>query len=203
MNVASEVPIVEIESPSHGDEFVTVQHTKHHSQASLDFPTGASMIKRIALGIFALALVLAALAYAFRQQVAMRLMERVVAENMRSSLIDELPDGLHLVLCGAGSPLPDVERSGPCAAVIAGKKLYVVDSGAGSSRVLARSRLQQGVVDAVLLTHFHSDHIDGLGELMLQRWAGGGNREPMPVYGPSGVERVIAGFNEAYAQDFG
>ncbi len=160
------------------------------------------MIKRLAIGVFVLALVGAAIAYAFRQQVAMRLMERVVAQNISTSLVDELPDGLHLVLCGAGSPLPDVERSGPCAAVIAGPKLFVVDSGAGSSRVLARSRLQQGKVDAVLLTHFHSDHIDGLGELMLQRWAGGGRREPMPVYGPRGVERVVAGFNEAYAQDF-
>ena len=30
--------------------------------------------------------------------------------------------------------------------------------------------------------HLHSDHIDGLGELMLQYWAGA--REPLPIAGP-------------------
>lgn len=159
-------------------------------------------MKKFAIGIFVLALVVGAFSWLFQERIAMRLMERVVTQNLRTTLIDDLPDGLHVVLCGAGSPLPDVERSGPCAAVIAGGKLYVVDSGAGSSRVLARTRLPQGKVDAVFLTHFHSDHIDGLGELMLQRWAGGGRSEPLPVFGPAGVEVVVAGFNQAYSQDF-
>ncbi len=159
-------------------------------------------MKRIASVLLIVVLIAAATAFVFRKSIAMRMMERVVAGNLQVSLLDEVEDGLHVVLCGAGSPLPDVERSGPCVAVIAGGKLYVVDSGAGSSRVLARARLPQGEIERVLLTHFHSDHIDGLGELMLQRWAGGGRSEPVPVHGPTGVERVVAGFNQAYGQDF-
>ncbi|MEQ9316321.1 MAG: MBL fold metallo-hydrolase, partial [Henriciella sp.] len=58
-----------------------------------------------------------------------------------------------------------------------------------------------GEIEAVFLTHFHSDHIDSLGELMLQRWANGGHAEPLSVIGPSGVEQVVRGFNLAYAQD--
>ena len=42
--------------------------------------------------------------------------------------------------------------------------------------------LQPGQLQAVLLTHFHSDHIDGLGELATLRWAGGGWRQPLPVF---------------------
>ncbi len=159
-------------------------------------------MKRIATGLFLLALAVAAIAFAFREPIAVRLMERVLTQNMRGSLLDELPDGLHVALCGAGSPLPDVDRSGPCVAVIAGGKLYIVDSGSGSSRVLARSRLPQGKVERIFFTHFHSDHIDGLGELTLQRWAGGQHSSPVPVHGPTGVERVVAGFNQAYSQDF-
>jgi ribonuclease Z len=147
--------------------------------------------------------VLAAGVYAMRKPLTLRVMSRVVEANMTSSLLDELPDGLHVALCGAGSPLPDPQRSGPCTAIIAGQQLFIVDSGSGSSRVLSRMRIPQGRIDAVFLTHFHSDHIDGLGELMLQRWANGGRREPAPLYGPTGVEEVARGFDTAYRQDYG
>ena len=70
-----------------------------------------------------------------------------------------------------------------------------VDSGSGSSRVLSRMRIPQGRIDAVFLTHFHSDHIDGLGELLLQRWANGGHETPVPIHGPQGVEGVVAGLD--------
>ena len=146
-------------------------------------------------------LVLAAIAFFLREQITMRLMTYVVARSMTSDLLDELPDGLHVALCGAGSPLPDPRRSGPCVAVVAGMQLYIVDAGSGSSRILSRMRIPQGEIDGVLLTHFHSDHIDGLGELLMQRWANGGARAPTPVHGPPGVEEIVDGFNRAYRLD--
>jgi len=158
-------------------------------------------MRRVLLVVVALVLVVGAIAYLFRVALATRIMERVVAENLQSSLLDEVPDGLQVALCGAGSPLPDPERSGPCVAVIAGHRLYVVDAGAGSSRVLARMRIPQGKIEAIFLTHFHSDHIDGLGEMMLQRWVGGAHESPVPVYGPIGVQDVVIGFKQAYGQD--
>ncbi|MGH0028384.1 MAG: MBL fold metallo-hydrolase [Myxococcota bacterium] len=156
-------------------------------------------MKRFLLVVSVVVLLLLAVGVALRVPITMRLMERVVATNMASSLLDDLPDGLHLLLCGAGSPLPDPKRSGPCVAVVAGDRLFVVDSGSGASRVMSRTRLPQGRIEAVLLTHFHSDHIDGLGEVMMQRWANGGHSKPVPVYGPTGVARVVDGLNEAYA----
>jgi ribonuclease Z len=36
---------------------------------------------------------------------------------------------------------------------------------------------------------------------MLQRWAGGSHADPLPVYGPTGVEGVVAGFMQAYSPD--
>jgi ribonuclease Z len=56
-------------------------------------------------------------------------------------------------------------------------------------------------IESVLLTHYHSDHIGGLGSVNLQRWVAEGETEPMRVIGPPGLARVIAGFNEAYALD--
>jgi ribonuclease Z len=158
-------------------------------------------MRRALTVLLGLIVVAVAIVYVYRRPIALRLAERVIVRNMGTSLLDELQDGLHVALCGAGSALPDPDRSGSCVAVIAGGKLYVVDSGAGSSRSLGRLRIPQGQVEAVFLTHFHSDHIGGLGELMLQRWASAANGSPLPVYGPRGVEQVVEGFNRAYAQD--
>jgi ribonuclease Z len=56
-------------------------------------------------------------------------------------------------------------------------------------------------IDAVFLTHLHSDHLDGLGELLMQAWVNGGRDVPMPVHGPTGVDEVVNGFNAAYRID--
>jgi len=153
-----------------------------------------------------LALVVAAgvaLLVTYRAEVAMWVMERALDRNFTADPIAELPDGLHLAVCGAGAPLPAAERSGPCLGVIAGDRLFVVDAGSDGARNLQRMGFGAGRVDAVFLTHFHSDHIDGLGELGMLRWTGGNHDAPLPVYGPAGVEQVVTGFNQAYALDAG
>jgi ribonuclease Z len=160
-------------------------------------------MKRLLLAALLVIALVAAGIYAFRTTLTLRLMSRMLAANFESDRVEELPDGLHVALCGAGSPLPDPKRSGPCTAVIAGRQLFIVDSGAGSSRVLSRMRIPQGKIAAIFLTHFHSDHIDGLGELLMQRWANGGHPTPVPLYGPSGVEQVARGFEIAYRLDDG
>jgi ribonuclease Z len=58
-------------------------------------------------------------------------------------------------------------------------------------------------VSALFITHFHSDHIADLGELMLQHWAGGAAQAPLPVYGPTGLDQVVGGFEQAYQLDRG
>lgn len=151
------------------------------------------------LGILAVIIVIA---YSQRATIAARLMERGMEARMGANVLEELEDGLHLALCGAGGPMPAPNASGPCVAVVAGKQLFLVDTGTDGPRNLARMGYQPGTVQGVFLTHFHSDHIDGLGELSTLRWAGGDNATPLPVYGPAGVERVVEGFNTAYAQDF-
>lgn len=146
---------------------------------------------------------LALIVFSQRSAIMMLVVERVVERNLRADLGASLPDGLHVALCGSGSPLPDRDRSGPCVVVIAGKTIFVVDAGSGGARNLNLMGVPTGRIAAVFLSHFHSDHIDGLGELGMLRWVGAANREPLPVVGPSGVEEVVAGFNRAYAADSG
>jgi ribonuclease Z len=155
-------------------------------------------------GLLAAGLLVALVAvavYAFRAPLAMAVAKRVAAQQLGVDALAELPDGLHVGLCGAGSPFPDEKRSGPCTLVVAGKRLFVFDAGSGSVRNIAKMGFIHGSIEAIFLTHFHSDHIDGLGELMLQRWVSASNTAPVPVYGPSGVELVVAGLTQTYAQD--
>lgn len=55
-------------------------------------------------------------------------------------------------------------------------------------------------LDAVFLTHFHNDHIADLGEVM-QRSYMLGREKSLVVYGPTGVEDIVKGFNMIYAAD--
>lgn len=160
-------------------------------------------MRRLGIGALVVVAFLAVAGIALRKPIALRLMQNVIARNMQTDQLRELPDGLHVALCGAGSPLadPSRQRGGPCVAVIAGDSIWVVDAGSGASRTLSRMRLPQGAIAGVLLTHFHSDHIDGLGELLMQRWVNGTHASPTPVHGPQGVEQIVEGLNLAYRQD--
>jgi len=159
--------------------------------------------RAVAIGLLLVLVIGGVVVWTQRGRLAMAAMSRVYGQAMTSNPLAELPDGLHIGLCGSGSPMPDPTRVGPCVAVVAGQRLFVVDSGSGSTRNLALMNLPPPAVSAVFITHFHSDHIADLGELMLQRWAGGAHTAPVPVYGPTGIDEVVGGFEAAYALDKG
>ena len=141
------------------------------------------------------------LVYSQRTSLVERIFERGMASRLGADVTADFADGLHIALCGAGGPLPAPKASGPCVAIVAGRELFVVDAGTDGLRNLGRMGYPAGNISALFLTHFHSDHIDGLGEFATIRWVGAANTEPLPVYGPKGVEAVVDGFNSAYAQD--
>jgi ribonuclease Z len=160
----------------------------------------SSLSRRILYSLVALGFALG-LAWAFRASLSVWVAQKVVGQRLATELKKELSDGLHVGLCGAGSPFPDDKRTGPCTLVVAGSKMFVFDAGNAATRNLGKMGVNHGQIDAIFLTHFHSDHLDGLGELLLQRWISTGNARPVPVYGPPGVQRVVAGLREVYAQD--
>lgn len=161
------------------------------------------MLKKILIAVVALLALAAILNRTVGDKLVLRLMHKQVVSVLSGAKFAEFGDGLNVVLCGAGSPIPDITRAGPCVAVIAGQQILIVDVGSGAARNLGPSGIPVGKVAAILLTHFHSDHIDGLGELLMQRWGNGAQTMPTPVIGPAGVEQVVAGFNMAYTQDDG
>lgn len=160
------------------------------------------MRRRLRFGL-AMLLGLAAAGWVARDRIALAVYTRGAERAMAANSLDVLPDGLHAAFCGTGSPLPDPDRAGPCLAIIAGRRLILVDAGEGAARSLALMGLPAGGIERVLLTHFHSDHIDGLGALSLQRWVQAAATRPLTLQGPPGVEEVAAGFNAATRIDSG
>jgi ribonuclease Z len=131
------------------------------------------------------------------------LIRRVIAHRISMPHGDLLKDdALRVLLCGTASPMPHPTRAKACVAVFAAGHFWVVDTGPGSWNRLALLQIDGRDIGAILYTHFHSDHIAELGEFNLQTW-GAGRPSPLAVYGPPGVERLVAGFTEAYALDTG
>lgn len=160
-------------------------------------------MKRIALGLLGVAAIVAGAAFLFQKPIGELIFHRAAQEVPGRDRLAGLADGLHVGLCGTGSPMPNPRRAGPCNVVVAGNRVFVVDMGENGNRNLNLMGISAADVDALLLTHFHSDHIDGIGPLMLFHWTRGASTAPLPVYGPAGVEQVVAGFNAAYAMDAG
>lgn len=161
------------------------------------------MKRKLLLAAGVLILAAAGLALFGRGWLAERAFQSALDKSVGVDQTASFPDGLHLYVCGSGSPMPDASRAGPCLAVLAGQQAFVFDAGSGSIRKLQRMGFPMPRLQAAFLTHLHSDHIDGLGELLLQAWVAGGRSAPLPVYGPAGTDKVISGLRSAYEIDEG
>lgn len=153
----------------------------------------------VALAVLTIGTAAALLTPGVQQKLFDRAAQQLSARTNTAPLVD---DALRIAVCGSSAPLPSKSRAKACVAVFAGGKIWVVDSGPESVENLVLWGVPLSKIGGVLLTHFHSDHIGDLGELQLQTWAGG-RTAPLEVYGGPGVERVVAGFNEAYRLDQG
>lgn len=160
-----------------------------------------SLLKKVVAILLGVVLI-AALAFAFfKDAIAERAFARAIDQNAGIDRSAALPDGLHVYMCGTGSPMPDASRAGPCIGVLAGDRAFVFDVGSGSPRNLGAMGFPTGRLDRVYLTHLHSDHIDALGELLLLSWIGGSRTSPTPISGPTGTQEIVDGFNAVYRTD--
>jgi ribonuclease Z len=113
------------------------------------------------------------------------------------------PKALHVGFCGTGSPLPSRDRGEACTLVVAGGRVFIFDAGEGAGGTITQMGISLGKAQGVWLTHLHSDHFEGLGGVMLQRWAGASATTPLAVFGPTGVDQVTAGLTQAFKIDSG
>jgi ribonuclease Z len=109
-----------------------------------------------------------------------------------------------VTLLGTGSPWPIPERFGAATLVEAGKEKLLFDVGRGATIRLTQIGVSIGALNAVFLTHFHSDHTSGIPDLWLTGWIGryyGNRQSPFRVIGPKGTVSLMQNLERAYADD--
>jgi ribonuclease Z len=110
-----------------------------------------------------------------------------------------------VTLLGTGTPIPDLDRFGPSTLVEAGNKKLLFDAGRGATIRLRQINVSMvGImskIDALFLTHYHSDHTLGIPDLWLTGWLGNSRKEPFRLIGPVGAKSLMANLESAYALD--
>ncbi|MDE5445470.1 MBL fold metallo-hydrolase [Bradyrhizobium sp. CSA207] len=109
-----------------------------------------------------------------------------------------------VTLLGTGVPIPRPDRFGPATLIQAGDRTILIDAGRGATIRLFELGVPIGRIDALLLTHFHSDHTVGIPDLWLTGWLGSyfaARQKPFHVIGPTGTNELMRHLEAAYARD--
>jgi len=109
-----------------------------------------------------------------------------------------------VTLLGTGAPVPSMERFGPSILVEAGGQKLLFDCGRGAAQRLWQLKIPLGKINALFLTHLHSDHIVGIPDVWLTGWipAVYGRRElPLQVLGPTGTKDMMDNLVKAFSWD--
>jgi len=94
-----------------------------------------------------------------------------------------------------------MERFGPSILVQAGNQSLLFDAGRGCLQRLRQINLPYNKIDALFLTHLHSDHIVGLPDLWLTGWLLSRRADPLKVFGPIGTSDMATYLQKAFAFD--
>ncbi|MBR2990635.1 MAG: ribonuclease Z [Solobacterium sp.] len=99
---------------------------------------------------------------------------------------------LDVYLLGTGGTSPVPERWLTSCYLRCEGMAVLIDCGEGTQIALKERGLSFKNIDAVLFTHYHADHTGGFPGLLLSMGKSG-RTEPLDVYGPEGLDRLIHG----------
>lgn len=111
-----------------------------------------------------------------------------------------MPD--EIVLLGTkGGPAVRQGNAMPTSSLLRlGGRTILIDCGIGVSRSIVEAGTSLLDIDAIFITHLHSDHVMELGPLIYTAWTTGLSRS-IPVYGPEGTAAYWDNFLRAMAFD--
>ncbi len=107
---------------------------------------------------------------------------------------------MRVTLLGTGCPIADTDRFGPAALVRSEIANILVDCGSGVTQRLLAADCPGRDIDALLLTHLHSDHLVDLYQLIVSSWHQGRAR-PQRIFGPPGTRAHVEGLMELWRKE--
>lgn len=99
---------------------------------------------------------------------------------------------------------PAIRQGGalPTASILRmGGRTLLIDCAIGAARSAVEAGVSLLEIDAIFITHLHSDHVLELGPLIYTAWTTGLQR-PITVYGPPGIAEYWQGFMASMAFDY-
>lgn len=111
---------------------------------------------------------------------------------------------IKITLLGTGTPVPSVLAFGTATLIEAAGLKLLLDCGRGAVMRLIQAGVPTGALDAVFISHYHSDHYSGLADLAMTGaiplpW--GSRKAPLEVYGPTGLKHITDGIWKASTPD--
>jgi len=109
-------------------------------------------------------------------------------------------DPLVFTFLGTGAPPLSARRAGPAHLVEAAGQLVLIDCGARVAQQLVDAGKRGADVDALIVTHLHSDHLVDFYQLVISSWHQG-RLKPWRVIAPMPVLTALQGIHAAFGQE--
>ena len=97
---------------------------------------------------------------------------------------------MRLILLGTGCPSVDYKRFGSANLISTKKTNILIDCGSGVTQRLKEASISSASIDALFLTHLHSDHVVDFYQLIISSWHSY-RIKPWTIYGPKGTRKFI------------
>ena len=97
---------------------------------------------------------------------------------------------MEIIFLGTSSAVPTLERNHPSIALRAFAEVMLFDCGEGTQRQLIEAKISPMKITKIFISHFHGDHILGLGGL-IQSLGFRGREKDLDIYGPKGLHKII------------
>lgn len=97
---------------------------------------------------------------------------------------------IDVCLLGTGGMMPLPRRALTSLYVRYDGRALLIDCGEGTQTAIRCAQLRFKPIEAILITHFHADHISGLPGLLLTL-GNEGRTEPLNMYGPIGLVQTV------------
>ena len=98
---------------------------------------------------------------------------------------------IDVCLAGTGGMMPMPDRFLTSLYLRSEGRALLIDCGESTQTAMRCAELHFKPIEALLLTHYHADHVSGLPGLLLTL-ANEARETPLHVYGPNGLSRVIS-----------